>query len=79
MVDEQEIDGKEVFAPRYTPYSLRHFYASMLINQNRDLKSIQERMGHCDVKMTLAVYGHLIRQKHAEERDEEPGILELVL
>jgi integrase len=51
----------------------------MLINQNRDLKSIQERMGHADVKMTLAVYGHLIRQKHAEERDEEPGILELVL
>lgn len=79
MLDQQEIDGEEVFEPRYTPYSLRHFYASMLINQNRDLKSIQERMGHADVKMTLAVYGHLIRQKHAEERDEEPGILELVL
>jgi integrase len=79
MMDQQEIDGQEVYEPRYTPYSLRHFYASMLIHQNRDLKSIQERMGHADVKMTLEVYGHLIRQKHAEEREEEPGILELVL
>jgi integrase len=79
MLDRRDVEGREVMEPRYSPYSLRHFYASMLINQNRDLKSIQERMGHADVKMTLEVYGHLIRQKHAEERDEEPGILELVL
>jgi len=25
--------------------------------------------------MTLNVYGHLIRQKHAEEMEEEPGVL----
>ena len=79
MMDKREVEGRETIEPRYTPYSLRHFYASMLINQNRDLKTIQERMGHADVKMTLEVYGHLIRQKHAEERAEEPGILELVL
>ena len=24
--------------------------------------------------MTLNVYGHLIRQKHAEEMEEEPGV-----
>jgi integrase len=78
MMDKKEGGGKQVFEPRYSPYSLRHFYASMMIHQNRDLKSIQERMGHADVKMTLEVYGHLIRQKHAEDREEEPGILELV-
>ena len=75
IIDEQKIDGKKVSRPRYTPYSLRHFYASMLIAQNRDLKTIQERMGHEDAAMTLNVYGHLIRQRQAEERDEEPSVL----
>jgi site-specific recombinase XerD len=44
----------------YTPYSLRHFYASMLIAENKDLKTIQGR-GHVDAAMTLNVYGHLIK------------------
>ena len=47
----------------------------MLISQNRDLKTIQERMGHEDAAMTLNVYGHLIRQKQAEEMDDEPSVL----
>jgi integrase len=72
------VEGRDVFEPRYTPYSLRHFYASMLIKQNRDLKTIQDRMGHADVKMTLDVYGHLIRQRESERHEHEPGVLELV-
>lgn len=75
MIDEFMLDGSKVSGPRYTPYSLRHFYASVLIAQNRDLKTLQVRMGHEDAAMTLNVYGHLIRQKHAEEMEEEPGVL----
>ena len=75
MIDERTLDGQKVTEARYTPYSLRHFYASMLIAQKRDLKTIQERMGHEDAAMTLNVYGHLIRQKQAEEVDEEPSVL----
>lgn len=75
MMDEKKVDGRKVSEARYTPYSLRHFYASMLIAQNRDLKTIQERMGHEDAAMTLNVYGHLIRQKQAEEREDEPSVL----
>jgi integrase len=78
LMDMSEIGGQKVCAPRYTPYSLRHFYASMLIAKNRDLKTIQERMGHVDATMTLRVYGHLIRQKEAEKREEEPSVLEEV-
>jgi integrase len=37
----------------YTRYSLRHFYASMLIAENKDLKTLQERLGHVDAAMTL--------------------------
>ena len=75
MIDEHTVDGQKVTEARYTPYSLRHFYASMLIAQKRDLKTIQERMGHEDAAMTLNVYGHLIRQKQAEDMEEEPSVL----
>ena len=59
----------------YTPYSLRHFYASMLIAENKDLKTIQERLGHVDAAMTLNVYGHLIKERQATAREEDGGIL----
>jgi integrase len=75
MIDVHSVDGQKVTEARYTPYSLRHFYASMLISQKRDLKTIQERMGHEDAAMTLNVYGHLIRQRQAEDMEEEPGVL----
>ena len=74
-MEEAEVDGKKRPVPLYTPYSLRHFFASMMIAQKKDLKTIQERMGHADAAMTLNVYGHLIRLKQAEENSDEGGIL----
>ncbi|MBL8506745.1 MAG: tyrosine-type recombinase/integrase, partial [Methylobacillus glycogenes] len=59
----------------YTPYSLRHFFASMLIEQNKSLKYIQTVMGHENIKMTFDVYGHIIRRKETEECEEQGGIL----
>jgi len=79
MMEEAEVDSKKTMVPTYTPYSLRHFFASMLIAQNKDLKTVQERMGHEDASMTLNVYGHLIRLKQAEDNSEEPGMLSGVL
>jgi integrase len=35
---ETEVDKQRVVEPMYTPYSLRHFFASVLIAQNKDLK-----------------------------------------
>lgn len=79
LMEETEVDGQSVISPMYAPYSLRHFYASMLISQNKDLKTIQERMGHEDAAMTLNVYGHLIRIKQAEQIDEPQGVVSRVL
>lgn len=79
LMQETEVDGEVAMETMYTPYSLRHFFASMLIAQNKDLKTIQERMGHEDAAMTLNVYGHLIRLKQAEEIAELTGILSSVL
>lgn len=54
--------------PKYTPYALRHYFASKLIEKGSDLKFIQTVMGHADVQMTLNVYGHLLRGRDAEHK-----------
>ena len=64
-----EEDGKTFDRPKYKPYDLRHFYASMLIDDKVNLKRIQTLMGHEDIKTTLNVYGHLIERVEAAERE----------
>lgn len=54
--------GKLIEKPKYVPYHLRHFYASVLIANRKDLKTIQTLMGHEDIKTTLNVYGHLLKR-----------------
>src|SRR4051794_39483283 len=79
LVRHAIVDGEKRLQNLYTPYSLRHFYASMLIAENKDLKTIQERLGHVDAAMTLNVYGHLIKERQAKARDEDGGILGRIL
>lgn len=78
LVTETEENGKRVLVKHFTPYSLRHFFASMLIEQNKSLKFIQTVMGHESIKMTFDVYGHIIRRKETAELDDEGGILRYV-
>lgn len=60
------VGAGEETAAKYTGlHSLRHFYASWLINRKEDgglglpMKIVQERMGHASIVMTSDVYGHL--------------------
>ncbi len=69
LVDVKEVDGKEVEVPRYKPYDLRHFYASMLIENKVNLKRIQKLMGHSDIQLTLNVYGHVIERVEWEQEE----------
>lgn len=69
LLIEEEEDGETVLRPKYRPYDLRHFYASMLIDQRVNLKRIQSLMGHRNIQTTLNVYGHLIER--AETRAED--------
>lgn len=54
--------------PKYTPHSMRHYYASKLIELGKDLKFIQDRMGHASAEVTLDVYGHLMKDREDEHR-----------
>jgi integrase len=60
------VDGEAALQPKYRPYDLRHFYASMLIEQKINLKKIQALMGHANIETTLNVYGHLLEDEKGE-------------
>ncbi|MCU7837944.1 MAG: tyrosine-type recombinase/integrase [Candidatus Thiodiazotropha sp. (ex Troendleina suluensis)] len=74
LVKETEENGKVVTKPKYTPYDLRHFYASMLIEQRVNLKRIQKLMGHTNITTTLNIYGHLI-ERAEEAGDKRSGLI----
>ena len=61
--------------PKYTPYALRHFFASMLIDRQKNLKFIQTVMGHADLSTTFDVYGHLIQEQQTKELEVSQGVL----
>lgn len=60
--------------PKYRPYDLRHFFASMLIENKTNLKKIQTLMGHANIETTLNVYGHLL-QDDIDDNNKELGLL----
>ncbi len=74
MVEE---GGEQIAKPKYSPYDLRHFYASMLIEQRVNLKRIQYLMGHEKIQTTLNVYGHLI-ERVEHQKEKRPGLLSVM-
>lgn len=58
--------GEPVMVAKYTGlHALRHYHASWLINRKEDgglgwpAKSVQERLGHANIAITLDTYSHL--------------------
>lgn len=60
---QEKVDGRSVERTKYTPYALRHYFASKLFEKGKDLKFIQHTMGHAQIELTLNVYGHLIKDR----------------
>jgi hypothetical protein len=48
-----------VTADDWEYHKLRHSHASMLIAAGGNLKTIQERLGHSSIAVTIDLYGHL--------------------
>ncbi|MNF99592.1 site-specific tyrosine recombinase XerC [compost metagenome] len=69
LLQEVEENGKKFIRPKYHPYALRHYYASMLIANNIAITRIQKLMGHKDPSITLNTYAHLM--KNTDESDAD--------
>lgn len=73
LIVTDEVDGKQTMRPKYSPYCLRHYTASKLIEKRKDAKYIQTFMGHSDIKITYNTYGHLMKgreDRHRQTADE---------
>ena len=42
-------------------HDCRHTFGSLKIEQGENLKYVQVQMGHSDIKVTLDIYGHLLK------------------
>ncbi|MEW8030268.1 MAG: site-specific integrase [Candidatus Thiodiazotropha sp.] len=69
LMDMVEEGGETITRPKYRPYDLRHFFASMLIENKVNLKKIQTLMGHTNIETTLNVYGHLLDDDKSDRQD----------
>jgi integrase len=73
LMEVTEEGGNIIERPKFRPYDLRHFFASMLIENKVNLKKIQILMGHTNIETTLNVYGHLLEDENVEK--EEIGLI----
>lgn len=56
-------------------HSLRHFYASGLINRGADVVTVQRALGHASPTITLNVYSHLWPTAEDRTRDAAASIM----
>lgn len=52
---------------RVTAHTFRHSFASHLLRNNYDIRTIQEMLGHSDVKTTM-IYTHTVQSRTQKER-----------
>jgi integrase len=50
--------------PRLRFHTLRHTFASILIDQGGNIKYIQSQLGHAKASTTLDIYGHLMKPEN---------------
>jgi integrase len=51
-------------------HTLRHTYASLLINQGASIKYVSKQLGHASINITADLYGHLFKETGVAEMNK---------
>lgn len=54
---------------RITVHQMRHSHASMLFEAGANVKDVQERLGHADIKTTMNIYTHVTTTQREKTAD----------
>jgi integrase len=67
MKDASAVAG---IVPRLTFHDLRRSYGSLMLNGGASIESIQQVLGHADMRMTRRTYAHLLQETVAKQVQE---------
>jgi integrase len=56
-------------------HTLRHIFASFMLEANVNLKYLQSQLGHSSIKTTLDIYGHLIRATNNQAAEKMADLM----
>ena len=55
--------------PYRKPHSMRHSYATWMLEEGADLRYVKDQMGHSSIDETEGTYGHLELERHEQRVD----------